>query len=217
LARVPLDRLEPRHHLRPLLPLGRRDAVRPRPAGPRGEAGEEAPLALPPVRDALAAPCPGGQSALDGALRPMTPPTFLGHPQKPRWHRGQRAIRLPPLPPARRGTLGRPLRPTRDSTPAPAGQHNVEQGMHELAARDLGHPPATLRRCRRKDVLAQAPLSITDACKASCHTAHLALERTVERKFTISGIDSCKNSVWLKIQVVSHATVSHAFYRIGSP
>src|SRR5215470_19912392 len=55
LARVHLDRIEQRHHLRPLIPIGRRDAVRQGHAVPRGEAVDEDPLAFPPVGDALAA------------------------------------------------------------------------------------------------------------------------------------------------------------------
>src|SRR6516162_3303040 len=50
LARVPLDRLEPRSHLGTLSALGRRDAVRPGHAMPLGEAVAEAPLAFPFAR-----------------------------------------------------------------------------------------------------------------------------------------------------------------------
>src|SRR6266850_972287 len=47
-------------HLCPLVPLGRRGPVGQGHAAPLGEAVDEDPLALPPVRDALAAPLPRG-------------------------------------------------------------------------------------------------------------------------------------------------------------
>src|SRR5439155_5711532 len=61
LTRVHLDRLEQRHHLSPLSPIGWRDAVRHGHAAPLGEAVEEAPLAFPPVCDTLAATLPRGK------------------------------------------------------------------------------------------------------------------------------------------------------------
>src|SRR5215468_7389488 len=61
LARVHLDRIEQRHPLRTLIPIGRRDAVRQGHAVPRGEAVDEDPLAFPPVGDALAAPLSRGK------------------------------------------------------------------------------------------------------------------------------------------------------------
>jgi hypothetical protein len=54
-AHVHLDRIEQRPHLRPILPIGRRDAVRQRHPMPLGEAVEEHPFALPPAGDARAA------------------------------------------------------------------------------------------------------------------------------------------------------------------
>src|SRR5215831_6757192 len=60
-ARVYLDGIEQRHHLGPLIPIGRRDAVRQGPPAPLGEAVDEAPLAFPPVCDALAATLPRGK------------------------------------------------------------------------------------------------------------------------------------------------------------
>jgi hypothetical protein len=56
----------------------------------------------------------------------MNHPTFLGKSQNPRLPRGQRALRLPPLPPAMRGALRRPLRPPRDIAPATAGDQHGE-------------------------------------------------------------------------------------------
>src|SRR5512133_725518 len=55
ILKLRLDRIEQRHHLRPLIPIGWRDAVRQGHATPLGEAVDENPLAFPPVRDALAA------------------------------------------------------------------------------------------------------------------------------------------------------------------
>jgi len=60
-ARAHLDRIEQRHSLRPLIPIGRRDAIRQGHAAPLGEAVDEDPLAFPPVRDALAATLPRGK------------------------------------------------------------------------------------------------------------------------------------------------------------
>ena len=55
LARVDLDRIEQRHHLGTLIPVGGRSAVRQWHAVPLGEAVDQDPLALPPAGDALAA------------------------------------------------------------------------------------------------------------------------------------------------------------------
>src|ERR1043166_671924 len=60
-ARAHLDRIEQRHHLRTLIPIGRRDAVRHGPAVPLGEAVDQDPFALPPVGDARAATLPRGK------------------------------------------------------------------------------------------------------------------------------------------------------------
>src|SRR4029453_14785875 len=54
-TQVHLDRIEQRYHLRPLIPIGRRDAVRQGHPVPLGEAVDENPLAFPPAGDALAA------------------------------------------------------------------------------------------------------------------------------------------------------------------
>src|SRR4030095_624327 len=110
LARVHFARIEQRQHLRTLIPIGWCGAVRQGHAPPLGEAVDEDPLAFPPVGGALAAPpppSPGGKSAINGAILPMNHPAFLGHPQNPRLHCGQRALRLPPLQPAMRGALRR--------------------------------------------------------------------------------------------------------------
>ncbi len=117
-ARVHLDSSKQRHHLSTRIPLGWRDAVRQGHAAPLGAAVDEDPLAFPP---GAPPPFPGGKSAIDGAILPMHHPAFLSHPQHPRLHRGQRALRLPPLPPAMRRALRRPWRPTRDIAPAAAG------------------------------------------------------------------------------------------------
>src|SRR6266850_4643974 len=55
-----LHGIKQRQHLCPLVPLGRRGPVGQGHAAPLGEAVDEDPLALPPVRDALAAPLPRG-------------------------------------------------------------------------------------------------------------------------------------------------------------
>jgi hypothetical protein len=133
------------------------------------------PLPFPPWATPAPPPFPGGKSAIHGAILPMNHPTFLGNPQNPGWHRGQRAIGLPALQPALRRALRRLVRPTRDIAPATAGDQHVEQGIQDFAERDMGHSPAALRRCRGKEVLEQAPFSITDAFKSSCHTTLLYL------------------------------------------
>src|SRR4029453_1825199 len=58
---VNLDRIEQRHHLGPLIPVGRRGAVRQGHPTPLGEAVDKDPLAFPPVGDALAATLPRGK------------------------------------------------------------------------------------------------------------------------------------------------------------
>ena len=87
------------------------------------------PLPFPPCATPSPPPFPGGKSAIDGAILPINHSTFLGDPQNPRLHRGQRAIGLPPLQPAMRRTLRRPLRPTQDIAPAAAGDQNLKQGI----------------------------------------------------------------------------------------
>src|SRR5215216_6053752 len=52
------------------------------------------PLPLPPWATPSPPPLPGGKSAIDGAILPMNHPPFLGNPQNPSLHRGERAIRL---------------------------------------------------------------------------------------------------------------------------
>jgi len=109
----------------------------------------------------------------------MNHPTFLSNPQNPRLHRGQGAIRLPPLQPAMRGTLRPPLGAVRDITPAATRDQDVQQSVQNLPKRRMGHPAPALRRCRGKDILEQAPFQITHTFKASCHTALLRSDRTV--------------------------------------
>ena len=84
------------------------------------------PLPFPPWATPSPPPFPGGKSAINGAILPMNHPPFLGNPQDPGLHRGQRAVRLPPLEPAMRGAFRRPLWPPGDITPATAGDQNVE-------------------------------------------------------------------------------------------
>jgi len=134
------------------------------------------PLPFPPRAPP---PCPGGQSAIDSAILPMHHPTCLGHPENPRWHRGQRAIRLPAMPLARCGALRGPLRPTRDITPPAPCNQDIQQRMQYLPKGRMRHPTTALERCQGKDILEQAPLSITHALKSSCHTALLHSDRTV--------------------------------------
>src|SRR5215217_5839264 len=49
------------------------------------------PLPFPPRATPSPPPLPGGKSAIDGAILPMNHPPFLGHPQTPGLHRGERA------------------------------------------------------------------------------------------------------------------------------
>jgi hypothetical protein len=46
----------------------------------------------------------------------------------------------------------------------------------------MGHTAMALLQYREKDILKQAPRSITYAFKSSCHTALLQLDGTVEQK-----------------------------------
>src|SRR5678816_293700 len=138
------------------------------------------PLPFPPWATPSPPPFPGGKSAIDGAIVPTNHPTFFGHAQNPCLHGGQGAIRLPALQPSMRRALRRPLWPTRDVTPATARDQHVQQGIQYSAKRGMGHPTSALRRCGGKHVLKQAPLQITYAFKASCHTALLLRpDRTV--------------------------------------
>src|ERR687885_2285790 len=136
------------------------------------------PLPFPPRATPSPPPFPGGKRAIHGAILPTNHAAFFCNPQNPRLHGDQGAIRLPPFQPAMRGTLGRPLRPARDITPAATRNQDVQQSVQNLPKRRMGHPPPALRRCRRKDILEQAPLQITHAFKASCHTALLRQYRT---------------------------------------
>src|ERR1041385_7278009 len=137
------------------------------------------PLPFPPWATPSPPPFPGGKSAINGAILPTNHPTFLSNPQNPRLHRGQGAIRLPPLQPAMRGALRPPLGAVRDITPAATRDQDVQQSVQNLPKRRMGHPAPALRRCRGKDILEQAPFQITHTCKASCHTALLRSDRTV--------------------------------------
>src|SRR5262245_305324 len=116
------------------------------------------PLPFPPRATPPPPPFPGGKSAINGAILPMNHPTFLGHPKNPRLHRGERAIRLPPLQPTMRGTLGRPLWPTRDITPPTPCNQDIQQRVQYLPKRRMRHPTTALGRCRGKDIFEQAPL-----------------------------------------------------------
>jgi len=61
-ARADFDRIKQREHLCPLVPIGRRGAVRQGYAAPVGEAVEQAPFAFPSAGDALAATRPRGKT-----------------------------------------------------------------------------------------------------------------------------------------------------------
>jgi hypothetical protein len=111
------------------------------------------PLPFLPCPTPSPPPWPGGKSAIDGAIFPMHHATVLGHPENPCWHRSERASGLPPLPPAMRGTLRRPLRPTRDITPPTAGHQDLQQCMQYLPKRRMRHPTTALWRCRGQDIL----------------------------------------------------------------
>ena len=63
------------------------------------------PWPLPPRAMPSPPPLPGGQSAIDGAIRPTHQALFFGHAQNTRLHGGQRPIHLPAPQPAMRGTL----------------------------------------------------------------------------------------------------------------
>src|SRR5262252_579841 len=137
------------------------------------------PLPFLPWATPSPPPFPGGKSAIDGAILLMNHPAFLSNAKDPRLHRGQRAIRLPPLQPAMRRTLGGPLRPPGRITPATTRHQDVEQCIEYLPKRYMRHPTSALRRCRGKNVLKQTPLQITHTFKSSCHTAFLHSDRTV--------------------------------------
>src|SRR5262247_1448568 len=115
------------------------------------------PLPFPPRATPSPPPFPGGKSAINGAILPTNHASFFCYTENPRLHGGQGAIRPPPLQPAMGGTLGRPLRPTRDITPTTARNQDVQQGVQNLPKRRMGHPAAAFRRCRGKDILEQAP------------------------------------------------------------
>src|SRR5512133_725520 len=116
------------------------------------------PLPFLPCATPSPPPLPGGKSAIDGAILPLNHATFLGNPENPCLHRSERAIRLPPLQPAMRGALRRPLRPTRDITPPTAGNQDIQQSIHYFPKRRMWHPTTALWRCRGKDILEQTPL-----------------------------------------------------------
>src|SRR5262249_18625424 len=116
------------------------------------------PLPFPPRATPSPPPLPGGKSAIDGAIFPMNHAGFFGKAQNPRLHGSEGAIRLPALQPAMCCALRRPLRSTRDITPATAGDQNVEQGIQYCPKRCMGHPPTTLLRGWGQDILKQAPL-----------------------------------------------------------
>ena len=137
------------------------------------------PLPLPPWATPSPPPLPGGKSAIDGAILPTNHAFFLGYPQNACLHCRQGAIRLPAPQPAMRGTLRRPLRPLGDITPPAAGNQDIQQGIPNVPKRSLRHPTTALWRCRGKDILEQAPLSITQTFKSPCHTALVCLDRTV--------------------------------------
>jgi hypothetical protein len=65
----------------------------------------------------------------------MNYPTFLSNAEGPRLHHCQRAIRLPPLQPAVRRTLGVPLRPAGHLTPATTRNQDVEQRIEYFLKR----------------------------------------------------------------------------------
>jgi hypothetical protein len=95
-------------------PDGQREAVRAH------------PCALPPWAMPAPPPVPGGQSAVDGAIRSMHYALCLAqHPCLPR---GQRAIGWPALHPALRGTLRPPWRPAWHLTRVPAGHQDSQRG-----------------------------------------------------------------------------------------
>ena len=131
------------------------------------------PLPFPPRATPSPPPFPGGKSAINGAVLPTNHPTFFRNPHNPSVHRSQGAIGLPTLPPAMRRTLRGPLRSAGHITPATTSHQDVEQRMQYLPKRRMRHPTTTLWRCRGKDILEQAPFSITHAFKSACHTVLL--------------------------------------------
>jgi hypothetical protein len=137
------------------------------------------PLLFPPRATPSPPPLPGGKSAVDGTILPANHALCLGNPQNAGWHRGQGALCLPTLQSAMRRALRRPLRPGRNITPATAGHQDVEQRIQYLPKRRMGHPAAAFLRRQGQDVLEQAPFSITQSFKSSCHTALLKPCRAV--------------------------------------
>ena len=104
-AGVDFDRLEQWHHLGPLIPIGRRGAVRQGHAVLSITLRIMLPLPFPPQATPSPPPLPGGKSAVNGAIRPVNHPLFFCNAQNPGLHGDQSAICLPTLQPAMRGTL----------------------------------------------------------------------------------------------------------------
>jgi hypothetical protein len=84
-------------------------------------------LPFPPRATPSPPPFPGGKSAIHGAILPTNQASLFCYTENLRLHRGQGAIRLPPLQPAMRGALRPPLGAVRDITPAATRNQDVHK------------------------------------------------------------------------------------------
>jgi hypothetical protein len=145
------------------------------------------PWPCPPRAPPAPPPLPGGKSAIDGAIRPVNHALFLGNPENPRLHHGERAIGLLALQPAMGDALRRPLRPLGHVTPAAAGDQDIEQCIQYIPQRCTGHATPALRRCWRKNILEQALLQGTHTFKLSCHSYPSTSIEDVQQKTILVG------------------------------
>jgi hypothetical protein len=105
---------------------------------------------LPPRATPAPPPVPGGTGAVDGPIWPLNHPVSFSHPEHPGWPQGERAIGLPALSPALRGTFGHPLSPTRQIAPTTARHQHVQQSIHHVAERGMRHASPACGRFRGK-------------------------------------------------------------------
>jgi hypothetical protein len=92
---------------------------------------------------------------------------------------GARAVRLPALPPAMRGTLGGPLGSTGEITPAAAGAQDVADGIDDLAQGGRRQATTPLRGLRRKQVGKELPRQVASPLEGSGHGALLTQFRAL--------------------------------------